>query len=206
MSVTHDETLMRPEPSAPDVESALRYLRARSTDARKVLRGYRVLRGVDHGPLPRVTGRVIVRNDGTLRIGEKFKASGGFAPVRLQVSAGAELTIGDRASLQFGTDINAANRITIGDFARIAGHVTILDDSWHPLSPDRPRCGAPVTIGTNVWLGPRVIVLAGVTIGDHSVIGAGSVVTRDIPPRVLAVGSPARPVRELDVPDGWRRT
>ena len=57
--------------------------------------------------------------------------------------------------------------------------------------------GTPIAIGDDVWLGGGVIVLPGVTIGDAAVIGAGSVVTRNIPPRVLAVGNPCRVIRQL---------
>jgi maltose O-acetyltransferase len=56
-----------------------------------------------------------------------------------------------------------------------------------------------------VWLGRSVIVLPGSKIGDHTVVAAGSIVKGDLPPRVLAAGNPARVVRELNVPDGWRR-
>ena len=59
------------------------------------------------------------------------------------------------------------------------------------------EAGEPITIGDNVWLGGGVIVCPGVTIGAHTVVGAGSVVTRDLPEGVVAVGSPARVVREL---------
>ena len=71
----------------------------------------------------------------------------------------------------------------------------------HPLEPgarrDKWEAAEPITIGDNVWLGGGVIVCPGVTIGADTVVGAGSVVTGDLPPRVLAVGSPARVIREL---------
>ena len=71
----------------------------------------------------------------------------------------------------------------------------------HPLDPDQRACGLeyarPITVGNNVWIGGNVVVLPGVTIGDHSVIGAGSVVTHDIPSGVLAVGNPCRIVRSI---------
>ncbi|XXU96091.1 DapH/DapD/GlmU-related protein [Sorangium sp. So ce1153] len=71
-----------------------------------------------------------------------------------------------------------------------------------PVEPEPRRQrwekGKPITIGNNVWLGPMVIVLPGVTIGDNTVVGAGDVVTRDLPADVLAVGNPARVIRSLD--------
>ena len=94
--------------------------------------------------------------------------------------------------------------IYIGDGTMIAPNVTILTAS-HPLSP-RPMAegygyNEPVTFGKNVWLASGVTVLPGVHIGDNAVIGAGSVVTKDIPPNVLAVGSPARILRAIGPED-----
>lgn len=86
----------------------------------------------------------------------------------------------------------------------IAPNVTILTAS-HPLSPRLRAEGygynEPVTIGKNVWLASGVTVLPGIHIGDNAVIGAGSVVTKDIPPNVLAVGSPARILRSIGPED-----
>jgi maltose O-acetyltransferase len=61
-------------------------------------------------------------------------------------------------------------------------------------------------VGSNVWLGRSVAVMPGVTIGDGSVIGANSVVTRDIPPGSFAAGAPAQVIRKLGIPDGWVRS
>lgn len=94
--------------------------------------------------------------------------------------------------------------IYIGDGTMIAPNVTILTAS-HPLSPRLRAEGygynEPVTIGKNVWLASGVTVLPGVHIGDNAVIAAGSVVTKDIPPNVLAVGSPARVLRTIGPED-----
>ena len=67
-----------------------------------------------------------------------------------------------------------------------------------PLREKVAQFNIPVRIGKNVWIGAGAIVLPGVTIGDHSVIGAGSVVTKDIPPNVVAVGNPCRVLREIN--------
>ena len=75
-----------------------------------------------------------------------------------------------------------------------------MDNDFHRLEPERRLerpPSRPVVLGSNVWLGGFVIVLPGVTIGDDSVVAAGSVVTRDVPPGVLVGGVPARPIREL---------
>ena len=94
--------------------------------------------------------------------------------------------------------------IYIGDHTMIGPNVTIATAN-HPLAPElRERAyqyNLPVHIGKNVWLGAGVIVVPGVTIGDNTVIGAGSVVTRDIPANVLAFGVPCRVQRELGEQD-----
>ena len=90
--------------------------------------------------------------------------------------------------------------ITIGDDVQIGPNVQLLT-ATHPLEPqprrDKWEAAEPITIGDNVWLGGGVIVCPGVTIGADTVVGAGSVVTRDLPAGVVAVGSPARVLREL---------
>jgi maltose O-acetyltransferase len=92
------------------------------------------------------------------------------------------------------------NRITIGNEVKLAPRVQIYT-ATHPLDPEQRRSGIesalPVTISDNVWLGGGVIVCPGVMIGENAVIGAGSVVTRDLPANVLAVGNPCRVVRSL---------
>lgn len=137
---------------------------------------------------------------GELRIGDRVQLVGTLAPLELVAESGARLEIGERSLVNFGTQLVALERVTIGPRCLIGTHCLITDSSFHDVDPDRrldPPTARPITIGENVWLGARVIVLPGVTIGDHSVIGAGSVVTRDIPPRSLAAGVPARVVREL---------
>jgi maltose O-acetyltransferase len=94
--------------------------------------------------------------------------------------------------------------ITIGAACQIATRVQLLT-ATHPIDPEPRRLawegGAPITIGDNVWLGGGVIVCPGVTIGDDTVVDAGAVVTRDIPPGVVAVGNPARVQRAIGARD-----
>ncbi len=113
---------------------------------------------------------------------------------------GSHVFIGDRTFANFGLVALDVARITIGDDVQIGPNVQLLTPT-HPLEPEPRRAkwegSAPITIGNNVWLGGGVIVRPGVTIGDDTVVGAGAVVTRDLPPRVLAVGNPARIIRTL---------
>jgi maltose O-acetyltransferase len=90
--------------------------------------------------------------------------------------------------------------VTIGSACQIATRVQILT-ATHPIDPEPRRDGweyaQPITIADNVWLGGGVIVCPGVTIGQHTVVGAGAVVTKDLPAGVVAAGVPARILREI---------
>lgn len=118
------------------------------------------------------------------------------------VSADREgrIDIGDCVLISPGTRILSSDRITIGTDTMIAGEVYISDSDWHHPYDRTQELDAhrPVTLEENVWVGYRAIICKGVTIGENSIIGAGSVVSRDIPANVIAAGNPARPVRELD--------
>ncbi|MEU3451838.1 sugar O-acetyltransferase [Streptomyces thermolilacinus] len=113
---------------------------------------------------------------------------------------GYHISVGDRTFVNFNAVFLDCAPITIGADVQIGPNVQLLTPT-HELDAGRRRAGweraAPVTIGDNVWLGGGVIVCPGVTVGADTVVGAGSVVTRDLPPGVLAVGSPARVVRSL---------
>jgi maltose O-acetyltransferase len=113
---------------------------------------------------------------------------------------GYQTTIGPRTFINFNAVIADVGRVTIGADVQIGPNVQLLTPT-HPLDPEIRRSGLeaaePITIEDNVWLGGGVIVLPGVTIGHDTVVGAGAVVTRDLPPGVLAVGNPARVVRSL---------
>lgn len=126
----------------------------------------------------------------------------GNGHIRLQArTATAQIEIGEQCAFSNNVTLCALDSIVIGDACLIGEMVTIIDADHHELSPRDRWTGsgriAPVVIGDNVWIGSRVIILAGVTIGGNSVIGAGAVVTKSIPPDTLAAGNPARPIRSL---------
>ena len=116
--------------------------------------------------------------------------------------AGAQILIGDHFAMTGGT-LCAAESIQIGDRVAVGANVLISDTDFHPLHPsDRlqnPQSGKtkPVIIEDDVFIGTQSILLKGVTVGRGSVIGAGSIVTRDIPPGVIAAGNPANVISEL---------
>ncbi len=113
---------------------------------------------------------------------------------------GFNIEVGDNFYANFNLTILDANKVVIGDNVFIAPNVG-LHTSGHPLDVRRRNAGLeyawPITIGHNVWIGAGVNVMPGVRIGDNSVIGAGSVVTRDVPPNVVAAGVPCRVMRSI---------
>lgn len=120
------------------------------------------------------------------------------------VSGGKNVRLGKGVFVNSNVNFGGIAPVTIGRYSLISPNVQLLTVT-HPVDPTERQQWAfwakPITIGENVWIGASVIVCAGVTIGDHSVIGAGSVVTRDIPACVLAAGNPCRVIRELKPPD-----
>ncbi|WP_437731830.1 sugar O-acetyltransferase [Sorangium sp. So ce1335] len=116
------------------------------------------------------------------------------------VDYGSQITIGARCFANFGLVALDVAPITLGDDVQIGPNVQLLTPT-HPVEPEPRRqkweAAKPIKIGNNVWLGGGAIVLPGVTIGDNTVVGAGSVVTRDLPANVVAVGNPARVIRTI---------
>ncbi len=113
---------------------------------------------------------------------------------------GANIFAGDRLYINFGCVILDCAAIHFGSDVKLGPSVQIYA-AYHPLDAalrtSGPELAAPIRIGNRVWIGGGAILCPGLTIGDDSVIGAGSVVTRDIPPGVVAVGNPCRVLREL---------
>lgn len=113
---------------------------------------------------------------------------------------GSNIFVGDHFYANFNLTIVDDIDVIIGNHVLFAPNVTI-STTGHPIDPDLRKTAQlysfPVTIEDNVWLGSGVIINPGVTIGRNSVVGAGSVVTKDIPPNVIAVGNPCRVLREI---------
>ena len=133
---------------------------------------------------------------------ELFGAFGDDSEIRppLQVDYGYRTTIGARTFANWNLTSLDVARVTIGDDVQIGPNVQLLT-ATHPLDPDQRRdkweAAEPITLENNVWLGGGVVVCPGVTIGENTVVGAGAVVTKDLPANVVAVGSPARVIKEL---------
>ena len=125
---------------------------------------------------------------------------GAYVEPPLRCDYGWNLRIGRKTFVNFGLIALDVMPITIGEHCQIGPGVQLLA-ATHTIAPEPRRLGeesaAPITVGPNVWLGGATVVCPGVTIGEDSVIGAGSVVTRDIPSGVVAAGNPCRVLRPL---------
>ena len=119
----------------------------------------------------------------------------------LHANWGKYTHFGNNVYANFNLTLVEDTDIFVGDNVMFGPNV-IIATAGHPVDPPLrekvAQFNIPVRIGKNVWIGAGAIVLPGVTIGDHSVIGAGSVVTKDIPPNVVAVGNPCRVLREIN--------
>ena len=107
---------------------------------------------------------------------------------------GAKLTLGKDSFINSDCKIRCHNNISIGNGCAISHDFTVMDSDAHEFNGHRKN--GPVRIGNNVWIGTRVTVLSGVNIGDGSVIAAGTVVTKDVPPNSLVCGVPGRVTQE----------
>ena len=114
---------------------------------------------------------------------------------------GRNIRIEDNVYINFGCVILDCAEVTIGANALLGPNIGLyaVNHSNDPIERTAGVCyGKPIHIGRDVWMGGNAVVLAGVTIGDGSVIGAGSVVTKDVPAGVIAAGNPCRVIREID--------
>jgi maltose O-acetyltransferase len=112
---------------------------------------------------------------------------------------GTNIMLGERVFFNFNCVVLDVAQVRIGDFTLFGPAVQIYT-ATHPLNPQLRRSqefAKPITVGSDVWVGGAAILCPGVTIGSRSVIGAGSVVTRDIPEGVFAAGNPCRVIREI---------
>ncbi|SDR90285.1 transferase hexapeptide (six repeat-containing protein) [Paraoerskovia marina] len=151
--------------------------------------------------------------EGSIRIGEGCYVESGLNPafhggpvrlssIRVNERPAGQIRIGDRVVLQ-GVAVVAYERVEIGDDVMFGPNVTIMDSSGHPLR-GRGQAGeaerttsSPVTIGDRAWIGAGAMILKGVTVGEDAVVGAQSVVYEDVPAGCVALGNPARVVKQL---------
>lgn len=117
---------------------------------------------------------------------------------------GKNITIGDNVYINFGCIILDCSEVTIGSHTLLGPNIGLYAANHSTGATERINGGCygkPIHIGNNVWLGGDVKVLQGVTIGDNTIIGAGSIVTKDIPDNVIAVGNPCKVIRKITEED-----
>lgn len=155
---------------------------------------------------------VMVARQGKMKIGKDFSMNNGIdhnpigcaQPCTFFVDNGCKITIGDNVGISQAALIAMAD-ITVGDNVKIGGGASLYTSDFHSLDPkirasadDRKhRKSAPIIICDNAFIGAHSIILKGVTIGESAVVGAGSVVTKSIPPREIWAGNPAKFIRKI---------
>lgn len=158
----------------------------------------------------KINGKIFIRNRGTVIIGNSVTINSNYAsnPIggncftSIYVKQGARLTIGDNTGIS-NTAIVCSMEINIGKYVFIGGDCKIYDTDFHSLNfekrhrlPDNDVRTGTVNIKDGAFIGTGAIILKGVTIGEKSIIGAGSVVTCDIPDNEIWAGNPARFIRK----------
>jgi len=156
------------------------------------------LRGAHVGAKPRIGARVRIDRPWCVTMGSRIDIE---HDVFLKcVDDAASLTLGDFVFIGTGSEIDAALRVTIGAYTLLAPGVFITDHAHNAargiLLKEQGSRSAPVAIGADVWLGAKSVILPGVTIGDGAVVGAGAVVTKDVPANAIVAGIPARVIGE----------
>jgi len=155
-----------------------------------------------------IHGLIKIMNEGIIRLGDQVTINSGsyFNPVGganrtvLATEAGASIQIGNHCGISH-TLLYAAKGITIEDNVQIGGGCSICDTDFHPVDYEtrmtigrKAKKSAPILIKEGAFIGMNSIILKGVTIGKHSIVGAGSVVTKDIPDNEIWAGNPAKKI------------
>ena len=140
----------------------------------------------------KIETRLLVEENGTFEINDNFIM---YAGSYIRVIKNGHLEI-NGGFINEGVEITCASKITIGKGATIARDVVIRDYDGHTIELPDYQIAKPITIGDNVWIGNRAMILKGVNIGDGAIVGAGSIVTKDVPAGAIVVGNPARVVKE----------
>jgi maltose O-acetyltransferase len=144
-----------------------------------------------------VLGPCAVSSEGRIEVGEGLTIrSRKHNVVEISCARDARLSFGKNVFLNQGVRIACSQEISIGDNALIGDETVILDSDYHGVA-NRPVKAGPIRIESDVWLGTRVIVLRGVTIGQGSVVGSGAVVTCSVPRFTFAAGVPAQVIKSL---------
>jgi acetyltransferase-like isoleucine patch superfamily enzyme len=150
-------------------------------------------------------GNAFIGNNFSMNNGIRGNPIGSYRPCTFFVDKGADLYIGDNVGIS-QTALICHKSIKILNNVKMGGGTSVYDTDFHPLDPDirkqkndiQHKEKAPVVIEDNVFIGAHVIILKGVTIGENSIVGAGSVVTKSIPPNQIWAGNPAKFIRNVE--------
>jgi acetyltransferase-like isoleucine patch superfamily enzyme len=146
----------------------------------------------------RLLGRIRVSGCGDVVLAEGVSIVGTVVPVELVTYTVGRIEIGNHTFINYGSSIAARASVQIGSYCHLGHYTFIMDNDQHDVirHTELPQSD-PVIIEDHVWIGSKAVILPGVRIGSRAVIGAGSIVTKDIPPRCVAAGNPARVLRYL---------
>src|SRR5215470_3172946 len=174
-------------------------LASRIADFSQIMNAQLRLRGKAKVPLSvRLQGRVRLSGCGEVVFGEGVSLAGTVVPIELVTYISGRIEIGNHTFINYGSSIAARASVKIGSHCHLGHYTFIMDNDQHDVirHMELPRSD-PVVIEDHVWIGSKAVILAGVRIGSRAVIGAGSIVTKDIPPQCVAAGNPARVLRRL---------
>ena len=146
----------------------------------------------------RLRGRVQFTGCGEVLLGEGVSLSGTVVPIELVTYTSGRIEIGNHTFVNYGSSIAARTSVKIGSYCHLGHYTFVMDNDQHDVvrHTELPQ-SEPVIIEDHVWIGSKAVILPGVRIGSRAVIGAGSIVTKDIPARCVAAGNPARVLRHL---------
>jgi serine acetyltransferase len=140
-----------------------------------------------------------IDNKGYMEIGDHTLITSHITPVELATHKDAHLIIGSEGFINYGVSICATGSIVIGERVLIGPYAMIIDTPFHDLYDRRKKPEAkPVVIGNDVWIGAKASIMPGVEIGDGAVIGANSVVVKNVPAYTVVGGVPAKFIKKLD--------
>lgn len=147
-----------------------------------------------------------ISTEGGISLGNDVHLRATLEPVRLRTVGAGKIIVGNNVFMNTGVRVYAEDLVEIGSDVRIGDASVICDTPFHAVHEGGPNGPRPIRLGRNVWLGRNVIVLPGVTIGDHSVVASGAVVFQDIPAKQVWRGNPAVYVKDVRASDSFERT
>ena len=143
-------------------------------------------------------GRARVVNHGAMTFGDRLRLDSTVAQLELMTLPTGRLEVGDDVFINFGTSIVSSTHIKVGNHVLIGAHVMIMDCDFHRVEDKSwDTNGKPVILEDRVWIANRATILKGVRIGHDAVVAAGAVVTRNVPPRTVVAGVPAKVIRRF---------